>query len=211
MEQFLINITSYPTIIYTILLLIVFAFWLLTVVGLFDMDILELDIDVDISDIGGALGVLVTLGLTGVPITLVISILILYGWTISSILASLLSGFALDSDLLQFLLNSILLIMVFAFSIPLTAKTIKPLRGLFRTVNQGPTQEILMGKTCRVRSTQVDHQFGEIECIKDGASLILNARADKGRQYKTNEQVVIIDYSKEQNTYFIVSEKDFNQ
>ncbi|WP_028865991.1 hypothetical protein [Psychromonas aquimarina] len=211
MEQFLINITSYPTIIYTVLLLIVIVFWLLTVIGLFDMDVLELDIDIDVSNVGGALGVLVTLGLTGVPITLVISILILYGWTITSILVSLTSFISIENSLFMFIFNSIVLLLAAAVSIPLSAFTIRPLRKLFRSANRGPVQESLTGKTCRVRSTIIDHQFGEIECQKDGASLILNARANKGCRYKTDQQVVIIDYSEEQNTYFVVSEKEFNQ
>jgi hypothetical protein len=210
-DQFFINITSYPTILYTIFLLIIIIFWFLTVAGLFDIDILDFDIDVDISNVGGALGVLVTLGLTGVPFTLVLSLLALYGWTFSSILVSLTSFINIENYLIMFLLNTILLVFATAISVPLTAKTIKPLRKYFRIVNQGPTQESLMGKTCRVRSSVVDHKFGEIECIRDGASLILKARAGEGNKYITDQSVVIIDYSEENNTYFVISEQQFKQ
>tara|TARA_R110001583_G_scaffold188860_2_gene351317 strand:+ start:11977 stop:12609 length:633 start_codon:yes stop_codon:yes gene_type:complete len=208
-EQFLINITSYPTIIYTIFLLIIIVFWFLTVAGLFDVNILDFDFDVDVSNVGGALGVLVTLGLTGVPFTLVLSIIALYSWTISSLLVSLTTFINIPSDLVMFLFNSVVLLIAIAFAIPLTAKTIRPLRKFFRTVNQGPTQESLMGKTCRVRSSYIDHRFGEIECSRDGASLILNARTKEGSKYSTNQLVVIIDYSKQNNTYFVISEQEF--
>ena len=216
MDQFLINITSYPTLIYTIILLIVIIFWLLTVTGLFDFDFdvdLDFDIDVDIdpSNLGGALGLLVTLGLTGVPITLVLSLLALYSWTISSISVSLLDFIDINNALMMFLFNSFLLIMAGAIAIPLTAKTIKPLRKFFRSVNQGPTHETLMGKSCRVRSSKVDHLFGQIECTREGASLILNARAKEGCEYHSGDTVVIIDYAKETNTYFVVSKQEFNQ
>lgn len=221
MDQFLIHVTSYPTIIYTIILLVVLFFWLITVTGLFDFDMdLDLDIDVDIdpSNIGGALGFLVTLGLTGVPITLVLSLLVLYSWTICSISVSLLDfidinmlDIDINTTLLMFMFNSFLLIMSGAIAIPLTAKTIKPLRKFFRIVNQGPTYKTLMGKSCRVRSSKVDQLFGQVECTKEGASLILNARAREGSEYHHGDIVVIIDYSKENNTYFVVSEQEFNQ
>ena len=211
MEHFFINITSYPTVIYTTLLLIVMLFWLLTVVGLFDMDILDVDIDFDTSEIGGALGVLVTLGLTGVPFTLVLSILILYSWTLCSIITSLSGIIYFDSNILTFLLNTLILLIAGAISIPLTAKTINPLRPLFRSVNQGPTQGTLMGKKARVRTTKIDNTSGQIECLRDGASLILNARSDGEHQYMYGETVIIIDFLEIDNVYIVVSEHEFNQ
>lgn len=214
MDQFLINITSYPTIVYTIILLIVIVFWLLTVIGLFDFEMdldLDIDLDVDVSNVGGALGLLVTLGLTGVPITLVLSLLALYSWTLTSITVSLTSFINIENGLLMFVFNTFVLLMAGAIAIPLTSKTIKPLRKLFRRVNQGPTQETLMGKSGRVRSSQITAQFGEIECTRDGASLILNARAQEGKLYNNGDTVVIIDYSTVNNTYFVVSEQEFNQ
>lgn len=211
MEHFLINITSYPTVIYTTLLLIILLFWLLTVIGLFEMDILDVDIDLDTSEVGGALGVLVTLGLTGVPFTLVLSILILYSWTLCSIITSLSGIIYLDSNFLTFLLNTFILFITGAISIPLTAKTINPLRPLFRSINQGPTQETLMGKRARVRTTKIDNVSGQVECSRDGASLILNARADGIHQYIYGETVVIIDFLEIDNVYVVVSEQQFNQ
>jgi len=210
-EHFLINITSYPTVIYTTLLLIILLFWLLTVIGLFEMDILDVDIDPDTSEVGGALGVLVTLGLTGVPFTLVLSILILYSWTLCSIITSLSGIIYLDNNFLTFLLNTFILFITGAISIPLTAKTINPLRPLFRSINQGPTQETLMGKRARVRTTKIDNISGQVECSRDGASLILNARADGTHQYMYGETVIIIDYLEIDNAYVVVSEQQFNQ
>lgn len=211
MEHFLINITSYPTVIYTTLLLIILLFWLLTVVGLFDMDILDVDIDLDTSEVGGALGVLVTLGLTGVPVTLVLSILILYSWTLCSILSLFIGHFDWDYGVLTFFLNTFILIATGALSIPLTAKTINPLRPLFRAFNQGPIQETLMGKEARVRTTKIDENSGQIECSRDGASLILNARSGSAKQYLYGETVIIIDFKEIDNMYIVVSKQEFNQ
>jgi len=205
------NITSYPTVIYSTLFLILIVFWMLTVVGLFDIDILDMDIDVDVSDVGGALGVLITLGLTGVPFSVVLSILVIYSWTLSSIIVSLTQFINFDNSLFMFFLNTLILLVAGAVAILFTAKTIRPLRPLFRSVNQGPTQTTLMGKKARVRTTKVDNLSGQVECDRDGASLILNARSDGTHQYMYGETVIIIDYLEIDNAYVVVSEQQFNQ
>ena len=90
MDDFLVNISSFPTVIYTTSLVVVVGYWLLAFTGTFDLDAFEVGVEIDIeagvdgdvSDIGRVAGLLTTLGLTGVPITIVISLLLLNAWII---------------------------------------------------------------------------------------------------------------------------------
>ena len=92
MDPFYQNISSFPTLIYTILLVVCVIYWAGAVLGLVDLDILDLDFDgFDASggDVGAdsphstpdvLAGLLLRFGLVGVPVTISVSILVLIGW-----------------------------------------------------------------------------------------------------------------------------------
>lgn len=90
MDPFYQNIASFPTLFFTLLLAVTTVYWLVAVLGVVDLDILDLDIpegDVDInndasSGANAIAGLLLKLGLNGVPLTVVISFLALFGWLI---------------------------------------------------------------------------------------------------------------------------------
>ncbi|MDQ6962418.1 MAG: hypothetical protein Q9M28_07830 [Mariprofundaceae bacterium] len=111
MDVFLINISSFPTAIYTTLLVVVLGYWLLALSGTFDLNTFDVDIDMDIdvdggvSNLGGIAGLLTTLGLTGVPITIVISLLILNAWITCYFLSLFVSTFPQFLSWLQLLIN----------------------------------------------------------------------------------------------------------
>ena len=213
MEAFLINISSFPTIVFTIGLGVIIGFWMLVILGLFDLEFFEvavdLDIDTDVSQIGGIAGLLTTLGLTGVPITVVISLLILNSWFICYFASKLIPNFPDLISLLQTLLNIAIAIFSFLLSIPITARMIRPLRGFFRKLNQDPLSKSLIGKTCRIRSSRADSDFGEAECILNGASLIVKVRTSGEQPLKTGDNAVIIEH-KANDIFFIISEEEFN-
>ncbi|TQV89292.1 OB-fold-containig protein [Aliikangiella coralliicola] len=214
MDAFLINISSFPTIIFTIGLGVVIGFWFLVILGLFDLEFfdieVDLDIDADISQVGGVAGLLTTLGLTGVPITVVISLLILNSWFICYFASKLVPNFPDLISLLQTLLNLAVAIISFLISIPITARMIRPLKGLFKTINQEPISKSLIGKTCRIRSSRVDEDFGEAECIHNGASLIIKVRTTGDNSLKTGQNAVLIEH-KSEDTFFVISEEEFNK
>ncbi len=87
MEAFLINTFSYPTVLFTVVLIVMVVYWLFAIVGLVDIDVLDLDLDLesdaDLESLTGLAGLMVTLGLTGVPITIVLTVLALFAWLIT--------------------------------------------------------------------------------------------------------------------------------
>ena len=67
-----------------------------------------------------------------------------------------------------------------------------------------------MGKTCKIRSTYVNHEFGEAEVEAEGASLIIKVRTDSDNSFQRGDVAYIIDENKEQGVYIIISETEFN-
>ena len=215
MDAFLANISSFPVSVYTVGLGVVLGYWLIAMFGLFDLDAIsadvDLDFDTDVSHVGSVAGLLTTLGLSGVPITIVISLLMLNGWFVCYFMSKLVPSFPELFSLVEILLDLAAIVLSFMVSIFVSAIMIKPLKPIFRKINDEPISRSVLGRTCRVRSTRVDNGFGEAECIFQGASLILKIRSYNDEEFKTGDSVVISEYQAEGDCFYVVSEKEFNQ
>jgi len=215
MDEFLVNISSFPTAIYTTALVVVVGFWLLSFTGTFDLDAFDIEVDIDVDgdvgDIGGVAGLLTTLGLTGVPITIVISLLILNAWIICYFTSLLVPELPQFVSLVQIAINIGIVVASFMASIPLTAVMIKPLKGMFKRINQAPISKSLIGATCRIRSSRVDYDFGEAECQHEGASLIVKVRSTGEQAFTTGDSVVLIEHNREKDFFKVVGEEEFKQ
>lgn len=212
MEVFLTNIASLPTAIFTTLTLIVAGYWLLMMLGILDLDILDFDIDLDgdVNDIHGVAGALLTLGLTGVPVTIVITVLSLVSWLLCYYAVHF-GLFWAEPGLLRWLVGSLIAVFSFAFSLPITARLIRPLRKVFIKLNDDVSGSLLLGTTCTIRTTRVDANFGEAECFLNGASLIIKVRTDAKNDFGRGDKAVIIEHDKDNQIYQIVPPVEFNQ
>ncbi|WP_144392257.1 OB-fold-containig protein [Pleionea sediminis] len=203
--------SSFPTSIFTTINLILIGYWLIVAFGLLDFDFFDLDIDTDadVSDLSGFATFLATLGLTGVPITIVLTILMFCAWLISYI-ASKYLFFWVESESLMWLIGSLTSIGSLALALPITAWCIRPLRKLFKKLHGGSDNKNLLGRPCRVRSSKVNKTFGEAVCDFDGASLLLKVRADEKYQFKRGDTAYIVDYDATKSVYFLVDKNDFH-
>ena len=81
--------TSFPTAIYTVLLGVVLVYWLLAIVGMVDFESSGIDLDIEAhadasaDDLGAIASYVVAFGLSGVPFSIVVSLLVLVGWTLT--------------------------------------------------------------------------------------------------------------------------------
>jgi len=213
MEAFLSHISAFPTVFYTVALGVVIGYWLIVMLGLFDLEFLDVDVDMDfdadVSQIGGVAGVLFSFGLTGVPVTIVFSFLMLDSWLICYLLSRFIPFLGDWLSWIQTLVNISIIIVSFLISIPITAQMIKPLKRFFRKLNQAPIAISIIGKSCKVRSSRVDKDFGEAECLHQGASLIIKVRSVGKETFSTRDTVFIIEHNKENDTFVVVSENKF--
>ncbi|MCG8312798.1 MAG: hypothetical protein MI976_06230 [Pseudomonadales bacterium] len=178
-------------------------YWLLAIAGLLDLDMFDLDIDLDADiDLEGFAGLMVTLGLTGVPFTLVLTLLFAFSWLICYFVVHFFFFWG-DTKILNILIGSGVVLGSFAVSIPITAKIIKPLRPFFRSLHNLEVKKIVVGKNCVVRTTRVDERFGEANIQVDGADLIIKVRSNPENALKKGDSALVIEHDKEKNLYWI--------
>lgn len=224
MMEFLETSLSFPVNIFTGLLIIVALYWLVASMGLLEIDTLDLDIDPgggDIGDIGdagdigsahsmGALaGLLFKMGLYGVPMTLILTLIFLVGWFVSYYGFHWGLGAMFDPGPVRYVLGILLMVFALVAGAIVTSVLIRPLRPLFQKAEQ-VTGASLRGKTVMVRSTQVTSAYGEA-VYEDGAGgMLLDVRpANDGQIFKRGDKAVILDFSPEHRIYTIISEDEF--
>jgi hypothetical protein len=207
MDQ-LFNVASqFPTVIYTTLLGIVVIYWLIGMLGLIDLDFggdvdVDADIDADIDvNVGGLTGLFLTFGLTGVPFTLVISIIILICWLISFYLQLYLLSW-LPDGWLYYLMGAISDFVVFLVSLPITAVVIRPLKGMFKSVETA-TSHHLVGSEATVVTGKVTDKFGQARVFNDGAEILLDVRCDNQHSISKGDKVLLIEYNTDGHSYII--------
>lgn len=219
MDPFYQNISSFPTLIYTILLVVCVIYWAGAVLGFVDIDIIDLDLDsLDTSggDVGAdsphstpdvLAGLLLRFGLVGVPVTISISILVLIGWLLSYYIVHFVFPFV-PGSFLKFVAGIPVLLATLYVSARITSVMIRPLRPLFEKATQETVKHVL-GQTAIVRTSRVDNEFGEVDLEDGGAGLILKARTTGDDRFAKGDKVVIYEKLSDQNIYRVISEEEF--
>ena len=217
LEDFLSIITSFPAIIYSVLLTVTIILAFLTIVGLLDIDGPEFDFnmdgDVDFSadapTAEGLAGFMLAWGLTGVPITFIFSFLSLIGWVICYQLVYFTFDYIPDG-LLEYLAGAVILVISFFVSLPITAFMIRPLKGLFSNA-QAKSNKHILGQVAVIRSSKVTSNFGEATFNDGGAGLLLRVRNGDDNTLKKGDAVVLLEYNKTDGTYLVIPEAEFTQ
>lgn len=203
MEQLLEVASQFPTVLYSTLLGIVVVYWIVGLFGLVDLDFsgdLDLDIDTDIS-VGGLTGLMLTFGFTGVPFSLVISIIILVCWLISFYMQFYLLTW-LPDGWLYYVAGAASSLLVFLLAIPITAIVIRPLKGFFKSVETTSSNK-LVGKEATIATGTVSETFGQARLFHDGAEILLDVRCDPKHTLTMGNKVLVIEYSQKNHTYFV--------
>ena len=219
MDPFYQNISSFPTLIYTVLLVVCVVYWAGAVLGFIDLDIIDLDLegfDTSGGDLGGdsthatpdvLAGLMLRFGLNGVPVTVSISIVVLIGWLLCYYAVHFLFPLV-PGRFLEFMVG----IPVFLGSLYISARIagvlIRPLRPLFQKATQETLKHVL-GQTAVVRTSRVDNDFGEATLEDGGAGLILKVRTTGDDRFTKGDRVVLYENLDEQNVYRVISVEEF--
>ncbi len=219
MDPFYQNISSFPTLIYTILLVVCVIYWAGAVLGLVDLDILDLDLE-GFDTAGGDVstdsphstpdvlaGLLLRFGLVGVPVTISISFVVLIGWLLCYYVVHFVFPFV-PGSFLKFAAGIPVLLATLYVSARITGVLIRPLRPLFEKATQETIKHVL-GQTAVVRTSRVDNEFGEVDLEDGGAGLILKVRTTGDDRFAKGDKVVIYEKLSEQNIYRVISEEEF--
>lgn len=210
MIDFVDAATRFPTAILTALLLAMLAYWLLAAIGLVDVDDgglgLDMDMDVDGLDVGTVASYLVAFGLSGVPISVVVSLILLISWTLCCLAAMWLIPL-IPGAWLETAAGVGALVVSFAISLPITAVALRPLRGLFVT-HGARSNASLVGESCKVLSQHVDESFGRAEVNTRGASLNIKVWAHVPNTLVRGRTARILDYDADKSSYLIAADAD---
>lgn len=216
MDPFYQNISSFPTVFFTFFLAIVVLYWLVAVLGFVEIDVLDFDLpeaDGLAADTEGLsnpdvlAGLMLKFGLHGVPVTVIISFISLFGWFICYYLVHFLFGIV-PEGILRYLAGVPVLLGTLYIAVMITAIVIKPIRPLFKKAQQ-QTVKYVLGQTAVVRSSRVDNAFGEAVLEDGGAGLILQVRTAGNDAFNQGDRVVLLEYLKEMGVYRVISEAEF--
>lgn len=210
MNQFHQTVTSFPTVLYTILLLICMVFWLVGILGFGGFDTIDIDTDFD-SDIGspdGIAGFLLRYNLNHVPLTIILTFFALFGWVLS-FLAVLYFGRFVPTAIIGFIVDVAILVVSAYLALLLTSQAIRPIRKLFIVLNVDEKIHII-GQTAIVRSTTVTNKNGEALLNDGGAGILLNVRSSSEVEvFSKGDEVVVIEELSNNNLYRVVSKNEF--
>lgn len=217
MSDFVSAITSYPTVLSSVLLGVALVYWLLVLLGAASGDALGADatpetgtLDVDAShtsaegpeaasvhDAAAAMGLVG--GLKRIPTTLAVTLIALPWWLANLIVAhyfgATLSGFAP-----LWAWGSLLLLISFLVAVLLASFLARPLIPLFVARTAARRSE-LVGTVVEVRTGSVDRRFGQAQAQNGGAGLLLEVRCDQERRLRRGDRAVIIAYDEARELY----------
>ncbi len=204
MEPFLHALIALPTGLYSALLALVLIYWLFVILGFFDIDLFGADIDLEGAPLwrGDTLaGMMAALGLTGVPIAIIFSFVVLIAWLLS-LLANLyllpwlpgpfggMAGLAVG-------------IAAFVIALPLAGRAVVPLRPFF-AVHGADSKQTLVGKLCTLTSGSVGQTHGQARYEQGGNDLILSVTCHiEENGLKRGDPLLIIDYDSAADTYAV--------
>ncbi len=215
MSSLFAALTSFPAVVYTVLLGVVLVYWLLAIIGLVDFEAgADVDIGADAADAGdigdtgdggpeglsGLAAWLVAFGLNGVPFSIVVSLLALVGWFLTG-MASL-TLLPLVPDALRWAAGAGVLLAAAALSIVIAAQLVRPMRGLFVT-HRAISNAALVGQVCKVLTGVVDERQGRAEVAQRGAGINIRVWAPAPNSLRRGDAALITEYDSARQRYRI--------
>lgn len=223
MQEFLQIALSFPTVVFTAVLLVLGLYWALVILGALDLDMFDLDAHVNMDghvdghvhfdaevDPDGLLpgpdlfeAVMGALGLGTVPLTVIVSFLTLTSWMVS--FASVFYLTPLVGQM-SALFAALFGVGSFLAALPVTMLIMQPFIQLFDTRGERHGGDSLIGSVCTVNTSRVDETFGQADVDDGGAGLVLQVRSEHAdNNLGRGSKALIIDYDDKRHAYLIES------
>lgn len=248
MQEFLDVILSYPTVFFTVLLAVVFLYWMMVIVGGLGIDVLDVDFEgasegvaegaaegaaegfaegaaegvaegvaegaaegvaegvsegaaEGAGEVGGGLlaGIFYALKLRSVPLTLVLSLVIMFGWAICFLGTRFLM---IDMGLgPSWLIGTALVASSIIVAFPITSVVVRPLANVLK-VEKPTSRRDLVGRVVRIDTSRVDNRFGMARAEDGGAGLIVQVRCDaEGNGLGRGSSALVVRYDAQREIY----------
>ena len=213
-----IQIAIQPAMLgFTILFGLMLLVWVLIILGMFDMEFLDFDFDLDVSgtdigaggdfdidanvapDAGGAFHALLAFFYIGkVPVLILATILISSMW-ILGVIANYTWNPSGGMELGWPIAGCVLVASFVSLKI-----LALPFRYIFGVLhkNYDPKHKIV-GNICIVISDQIDKKLGQAQINSKGTTLVINCVSDDEKPILKNEEAVILSYDAQNSRYKI--------
>ena len=103
-----------------------------------------------------------------------------------------------DTDALRFVMLPVALVAALLAS----AVLVRPLRPVFR-VREGKTNRDYEGHTCTITTGHVDDTFGQATIEDGGTVLIIAVRSDKPGALKRGDKALVVEFDPERQAYIV--------
>jgi hypothetical protein len=203
MELFLSEVFSFPTLIFTIPLIVLMLFWLMAFAGLVDIEIFDIDVDADSEADSATGGWLETFGLDGIPLTVALTLVDIYAFAFTYLARKYITPL-FDGILSATAIGFIVAMFAVIVAIPLAALCCKPLRKIFHT-HEAVSKKDLDGVICTVTTQTVTESFGQATA-DDG--MVYSVRASTPNDLCKGSRIVLLEYSTEHDSYIVASEAE---
>jgi|GEM_PF-1426750 len=164
----------------------------------------DVDTDLDLDGAQGSAGVVVSvlsaLGLVGVPLTISLSILVLFNWSLTFLLAYSLGA---GKEPLSTLFGVGVMGGSLIASTLLTSITVRPLRPLFRSKAGAKAGNALVGMTIKVVSGSVTDKFGRAEGMLEDARINFSIRCEEENSLTKGDDALVIGYDEAAHVYYV--------
>jgi hypothetical protein len=217
-EFFLVSLT-FPTLLYSLVLTFCVIYWLLAATGLFHAHAADGWLDFDThahahahthgdthGDGADAAGLLARLGLAGVPVMLVLTLVSFFGW-LATYFVHLLVLEHLPS-LLRWLIGAVVAVLAIVPGLFAASLVLRPIRRFLVRLRPVDAPSLL-GRTGVVSTPSVDSAYGMATVDDGGAGLILQVRNTGANAFKRGDRVVLVEWLDAQHAYRVVSEQQF--
>ena len=203
MDSLISTFFGFPTGIMTILLGVVLLYWLLVILGALDIDLFDFGADTpDAGDSGGmGMGLFSALGMAGVPVTVIVSLLVLWSWLFTALGSEVLKSLV-TQGLVRTLLAVLVLVLSAAVAVTLSALTIRPLARFF-TGPEARRRSSLICQVCTVSTLRVDTGFGQAQFDDGGAGLLVQVRAQEGNGLGKGSKALIVSRDEAVQAYWV--------
>ena len=190
----------------TILLIFVLFYWLIVIVGVVDVDSIDLDLDLDADadmdvdgevEIGGLSSVLAFFNIGQMPLMIFVTFFTLPLWTITLLVNDFMGTSSFVVGLLVVLGGAFISLFLAKF---LTT----PIAKFYMRVKEN-TEAVknIVGQICTVKLPVSSNLKGQAEIKVRGTSVLISAKTRDEFQIMKGETALVVDFDKEQNTYYI--------
>ena len=214
MSELLDAAVSPANLIISVLFVFIIIYWLTVIVGLLDMDFLDVDLDVDVDadvdvdvdtdvshgnmSVAWLNSILAFFGLGQIPFMIFMTFLIVPAWAFSIIVNDYLG-------ISSFTIGLVVLLAVLFVSLFIAKFLTIPFIKIFGRMSKevGEQKEVLVGKVCEVMIAANKNKVGQAKIVTDGAPHIINVNAVHDETLNKGETALIIEYQEHKNIYLI--------